>query len=49
MLGLITLAFILMGLEGGALEPSLLMVCTIYLAAKDIWRFLKRKGVLYND
>lgn len=49
MLGLITLAFILMGLEGGALEPSLLMVCTIYLAAKDIWRFLKRKGVLYSN
>ena len=49
MLGLITLAFILMGLEGGALEPSLLMVFAIYLAARDVWRFLKQKGVLYNN
>lgn len=49
MLGLITLAFILMGLEGGALEPSIMVVCATILAAKDCWRFLKHKGVLYNN
>lgn len=50
MIGLITLAYMVLALEGGALEPSFLGACATLLAGRDIWNFLKRKGVIdYGD
>lgn len=46
MIGLVTLAYLVMGLEGGALEPSFLVACATLLAGRDIWYFLKHKGVI---
>lgn len=48
MIGLVTLIYLVMGLEGGALDstPPFLVACATLLAGRDLWNFLKRKGVI---
>lgn len=48
MIGLVTLIYLIMGLEGGALDSTspFLVACATLLAGRDIWYFLKHKGVI---
>lgn len=48
MIGLVTLIYLVMGLEGGLLDstPLFLVACATLLAGRDLWNFLKNKGVI---